>query len=64
MIEVQKGVMAYSVDAAAKASHIGRTKLYEEIKAGRLKVRKFGRRTLITAEALSEWLNALPAMGE
>lgn len=57
-------VVAYSIDAAAKASHTGRTKLYAEIKAGRLKAVKLGTRTLITAEALAEWLNALPVMSE
>lgn len=60
----QNDVVAYSIDAAAKASHTGRTKLYAEIKAGRLKAIKLGKRTLITAEALAEWLRSLPAMGE
>lgn len=57
-------IVAYSIDAAAKASHTGRTKLYAEIKAGRLRAIKLGKRTLVTAEALSEWLNSLPAIGE
>lgn len=57
-------VVAYSIDAAAKASHTGRTKLYAEIRAGRLRAIKLGKRTLITAEALAEWLNALPAIGK
>lgn len=57
-------VVAYSIDAAAKASHTGRTALYAEIKAGRLKAKKFGKRTIITADDLRDWLNSLPAMGE
>ncbi len=60
----QNEVVAYSIDAAAKASHTGRTKLYAEIKSGRLKAIKLGARTLITAEALSEWLNSLPQLGK
>lgn len=64
MAEVQNETVAYSIDAAAKASHTGRTRLYAEIKAGRLKAKKFGRRTIITAEALAAWLNALPEMRE
>lgn len=60
----QNDVVAYSIDAAAKASHTGRTKLYAEIKAGRLKAVKLGARTLITAEALAEWLNNLPGLGK
>ena len=57
-------IVAYSIEAAAKASHTGRTSLYAEIKAGRLRAIKLGKRTLVTAEALAEWLNALPAMGK
>jgi excisionase family DNA binding protein len=59
-MESSNNVIAYSVEAAAKASHAGRTKLFAEIKAGRLRAIKLGARTLITAEALAEWLNALP----
>lgn len=57
-------IVAYSIDAAAKASHTGRTKLYAEIKAGHLRAIKLGKRTLITAEALAEWLNNLPTIGK
>lgn len=64
MTEVQKTIIAYSIEAAAEVSHTGRTRLYAEIKAGRLKAKKFGTRTIITAEALAEWLNALPEMRE
>lgn len=39
---------------------IGRTKLYEEIAAGRLVAVKVGRRTLIRAEDAEAWLNSLP----
>ena len=40
---------------------IGRTKLYEEIKCGRLKIRKCGNRTLITKTELLKWLDELPS---
>jgi hypothetical protein len=43
---------------------IGRTKAYEEINAGRLKARKAGRRTLITADDAEDWLSHLPALQE
>lgn len=56
-------IVAYSIDAAAKASHTGRTALYAEIKAGRLRAIKMGKRTLITADDLREWLNSLPQLG-
>ncbi len=51
---------ALNLNDFCKAVGIGRTKAYEEIKAGRLEARKAGRRTLITAEAARAWLNALP----
>lgn len=52
--------IAYSIKGASKATNIGQTKIYEEIKLGRLKAVKFGKRTLIPSKSLREWLNALP----
>lgn len=52
--------LSFGPNSAANVAGIGLTKLYEEIKAGRLKAKKFGKRTLITATALEEWLNSLP----
>jgi hypothetical protein len=43
---------------------IGRTKAYEEINAGRLRARKSGRRTIITADDAEQWLNCLPVVKE
>ena len=44
--------LAYSVNDACKVSTFGRTYLYQLIGEGRLEVRKFGKRTLITARSL------------
>jgi excisionase family DNA binding protein len=44
--------LAYSVADAIRVSSIGRTRLYQLIKEGRLETRKLGRRTLIPAESL------------
>jgi excisionase family DNA binding protein len=52
--------LSYSVADVVKLSGVGRTVLYEEIKAGRLKAHKLGRRTLILADDLQRWLAALP----
>lgn len=52
--------LSYSIDEAAKKSGSGRTVLYEEIRAGRLRAVKRGRRTLILADDLRSWLNSLP----
>ncbi|MGV7030676.1 helix-turn-helix domain-containing protein [Methylobacterium symbioticum] len=55
-------VLSYSVAEAVGASGVGRSFLYEQIKSGRLKARKLGRRTLILAEDLQSWLAALPTI--
>ena len=51
-----------SIAQAVRASGVGRTTLYEEIKAGRLRAVKRGRRTLILADDLKQWLGALPTL--
>jgi Helix-turn-helix domain len=38
----------------------GRTKVYEEIKSGRLRARKIGKRTIITVDDAEDWLRQLP----
>lgn len=44
--------LAYTIRDACHASSIGRTRLYELIKEGKLEVRKIGKRTLIPAASL------------
>ena len=51
---------AYSIAEFCALTGIGRTKVYEEILAGRLKAKKAGSRTLITAESGKSWLDSLP----
>jgi hypothetical protein len=38
----------------------GRTTAYQEIKAGRLRARKCGKRTIISEEDAENWLGSLP----
>ena len=52
--------LAYGIEEAAKVSGVGRSKVYEEIGAGRLIARKVGKRTIILAGDLNAWLKALP----
>lgn len=52
--------LAYRIDEAVAATGIGRTSLYEMIKAGALKTRKIGRRTLIERDELERALRNLP----
>lgn len=53
---------AFSVEEAARRAGVGRDAVYKAIRDGRLAAKKFGRRTLITAEALREFLAGLPAL--
>jgi hypothetical protein len=56
--------LAYDILSASKKAGLGRSKLFEEINAGRLKARKAGRRTLILHEDLAAWLASLPQRGQ
>jgi hypothetical protein len=42
--------------------HLGHTKIYEEIGAGRLRAVKCGSRTLILARDAGTWERSLPAL--
>jgi excisionase family DNA binding protein len=55
-----KPPVAYSIPEAARAASIGTTKLRLEIRAGRLRARKLGKRSLVTADDLEAWAMALP----
>jgi hypothetical protein len=52
--------LGYSVPALAEAADVSRSKLYEEMAAGRLKAKKFGARTIIPADEARRWLDSLP----
>jgi excisionase family DNA binding protein len=52
--------LAYSVDDVPKLTGVGRSFIYEQIKAGRLVIKKAGRRTLIFDTDLKAWLASLP----
>lgn len=51
--------LARSIEETLKVVPVGRTTLYGEIAAGRLKARKIGRRTVILASDLNAWLASL-----
>jgi excisionase family DNA binding protein len=53
---------AFSIDEASATTGIGRTKLYEAILSGRLKARKYGKRTLILKDDLRQFLESLPLL--
>jgi excisionase family DNA binding protein len=54
---------AMSIDQFRTRYGVGRTTVYEEIKLGRLRARKCGKRTIITEDDAEEWLRHLPTLG-
>jgi excisionase family DNA binding protein len=52
--------LAHTVEGAAAQSACGRTAIFAAIKAGELKARKIGRRTVILDADLQAWLGSLP----
>jgi excisionase family DNA binding protein len=51
--------LAFSIDEFARLAGIGRTTAYMEVKAGRLRPLKCGRRTLVSAAEAQRWLERL-----
>ena len=54
---------AYTVNEIMKEIGIGRSKLYSEIKAGKLTPRKIGKKTIFLAPDVEEYLQSLPLAG-
>lgn len=54
------GQLGYTIAEAVKATGIGRTTIYADLKAGRLAARKRGKRTIILADDLRAYLASLP----
>ena len=49
-----------TIPEAVDCSGIGRTKIFEAIKLGKLTARKAGRRTIILSDELAAFLKSLP----
>lgn len=52
--------LAYSVADACKIAAVSRTTLYEAIRRKEITPRKCGKKTLILADDLKNWVNNLP----
>jgi hypothetical protein len=52
--------LAHSIADVVNATGVGRSFIYAEIKAGRLIIRKAGRRSLVFDDDLKAWLGSLP----
>lgn len=51
--------VAVGVETACSMTGVGRTTLFAEMAAGRLRARKCGRRTIIETDELRRWVAAL-----
>ncbi len=56
--------LAYTIDEAVDQGAGSRTVVYEAINAGTLKAKKRGKRTIILADDLTQYLEALPDFHE
>jgi len=54
--------LAYSIAEACAEARAGRTSIYEAIRTGALRAVKRGRRTIVLADDLRRYLEALPAI--
>ena len=59
---LQRQRLALSVAEAAVEAGVGRDQVYAAIRDGRLEARKWGRRTVITYDALQQFLGCLPLL--
>lgn len=53
----------FTVDEFCFWVRIGRSKFYQEVAAGKLKLHKVGRKSVVLRSDAEEWLNSLPCAG-
>jgi excisionase family DNA binding protein len=58
------GRAAYSIAEAMMQSGLGRDTIYKAINSGQLSARKVGRRTIVLAGDLQQYLESLPRLGD
>lgn len=54
--------LLYTISQCCRMAAIGRTKFYELVASGEIPVRKIGKKTLVTAADLRDWVERLPAI--
>jgi excisionase family DNA binding protein len=54
--------LLYTISQCCRMAAIGRTKFYELVASGEIPVRKIGKKTLVTAADLQDWVERLPAI--
>lgn len=60
MSETRSVRAAMSIDDVVDESRVGRSSIYKELAAGRLKARKAGSRTIVVRADFDVWLAGLP----
>ena len=58
------GRAVLSVSEFLHFANIGRTKFYQEVARGRLRLRKVGAKSVITASDAMTWVESLPIVAE
>lgn len=53
---------AFTISEICDRNKTGKTKIYEEIREGRLRARKIGSKTIITHDDEQAWRDALPVL--
>ncbi|NLZ43192.1 MAG: helix-turn-helix domain-containing protein [Comamonadaceae bacterium] len=48
--------LAFTIEELAEAAGLGRTTIYREVKSGRLRLTKIGKRSIITVAEAERWL--------
>ncbi|MCK9361785.1 helix-turn-helix domain-containing protein [Patescibacteria group bacterium] len=61
-MEKERTQMAHSIEEASMTTNLGRDLIYEAIRTGKLRAKKFGRRTIITDEDLRAFVENLPIL--
>jgi excisionase family DNA binding protein len=60
MLRAAAEKLGLTVPEAAALSSLGKTSVYKAIREGRLRIRKYGTRTIITRADLASFLESLP----
>ena len=50
----------FTINEAMEATTLGRTSIYSAVNTGELVLKKFGNKSLITAESLEQFIESLP----
>ena len=53
--------LSHSINEVCAATNLGRTSIYEQIRNGKLKARKLGKRTIVLRDDLDAFLASLEA---